>query len=458
MKKSFLVLLICSAILFNGGCFSDKKDNPVSKPMLTNDFSWDNAAVYFVYVDRFFNGDKTNDQNYNRKTDYGSAEKNVSTFHGGDLVGLTKKLEEGYFTDLGINAIWVTGVYEQIHGWVGGGANNDFPHYGYHGYYTMDFTMIDRNYGTIEEFRKFVNLAHSKNIRVIMDAGLNHPGYSSFLDAVQYDFGGVKMTEEEAVNHIEGWGDSYFSKFNFSDKAEWEKWWSSDWVREGSDENNQNVLTESIFGLADFKTESKEVVNIPYFLKKKWENEGDKCTAWENPSAAKYKKDLELAQSDYVIKWVSSWVEEFGIDGFRCDVVDNVDLFRWKQLNQECNTALDKWRSKNKDKTASNWKDKFWMTGDIWDSNYEVNKKYADVGFKSIVNFTFPKTGDLNSIGDVWQKYADYFYLKNDWNALSFLNNTYKRDVDINNMINCGTTLILAPSAIQILKLQDHLE
>ena len=73
--------------MFNGGCFSEKKDNPVSKPMLTNDFSWDNAAVYFVYVDRFFNGDKTNDQNYNRKTDYGSAEKNVSTFHGGDLVG-----------------------------------------------------------------------------------------------------------------------------------------------------------------------------------------------------------------------------------------------------------------------------------------------------------------------------------------------------------------------------------
>lgn len=133
-------------------------------------FSWNAATVYFVYVDRFVNGDTANDHNYHRKIDYGSAQKNAATFHGGDIKGLTQKLKEGYFTALGINAIWVTGVYEQIHGWVGGGSKNDFPHYAYHGYYPMDLTMMDKNYGTIEEFRTFVNLAHSQNIRVIMDA------------------------------------------------------------------------------------------------------------------------------------------------------------------------------------------------------------------------------------------------------------------------------------------------
>nr|WP_319265136.1 alpha-amylase family glycosyl hydrolase [uncultured Draconibacterium sp.] len=409
------------------------------------DFSWDNATVYFLFTDRFCNGNSSNDSNYGRRNDYGNDTLNAATFHGGDIAGIIQKLEEGYFTDLGVNAIWLTGVYEQIHGWVGGGEKNDFPHYSYHGYYPQDLTCIDKNFGTIEEFRTFVNLAHSKGIRVVMDAGLNHAGYATLLDAVKFDFGGVNLSPEEAVDFIPG--QDYQNKFAYNDASSWENWWGSDWIRSQKTES-MNVLTESIEGLPDFKTESSEQVKIPMFLQNKWKNDSNQL--WSVPAALNYRISLDLAPAEYLIQWLASWVREFGIDGFRCDVVENVELFRWRELNDACNNALQEWRGNNPELPESTWESAFWMTGDIWDSSIQYRPKYASSGFNSIVNFTFPKDGNLKTIGETWQCYADSLNSRDDWNALSFLNNTYKRDVDISNMVNCGTALLLSPGAIQI--------
>ena len=60
---------------------------------------------------------------------------------------LTQKLKEGWFKQLGVNAIWITAPYEQIHGWVQGGQK-EFKHYAYHGYYALDYTVLDKNMGT----------------------------------------------------------------------------------------------------------------------------------------------------------------------------------------------------------------------------------------------------------------------------------------------------------------------
>ena len=79
----------------------------------------DNPIVYFVITDRFYNGNPANDHSYGRQKD---GEQEIATFHGGDLAGLTAKLKEGYFRDLGVNALWITAPYEQIHGWVVGGG------------------------------------------------------------------------------------------------------------------------------------------------------------------------------------------------------------------------------------------------------------------------------------------------------------------------------------------------
>lgn len=414
----------------------------------TQDFDWGNATVYFVITDRFANGDTTNDVNYGRIVDYGSEQLNAATFHGGDFKGMLQKAKEGYFTDMGIDVVWMTDVYEQIHGWMSGsGPVNDFPHYGYHGYYPLDYTQIDKNYGTVEEFRELVDTLHSQGIRVMLGANLNDPGYPTLLDAVQTGFADTGLTEHEAVKHIRDWS---FDDF-YANRLNWKEWYDRGWIRmpdEGWDENNP--LEATLFGMPDFKDESDAPVKIPSFLHKKWEKEGKANDAWVNPSAVQYRKDRKWSPMQYVIAWISSWVEEFGIDGFRCDIVENVHTNRWKELNQACNAALDRWRAKHPESPASKWNDNFYMTGDFDNASIDYKPEYADAGFSSMVNFFYPKHGDLDNIVYTWQAYADSVAAHSDWHPFSYLNNSYHRDADMNNMIDCATTLLLTPGVAQV--------
>ena len=412
------------------------------------DFEWGNATVYFVITDRFCNGDSTNDVNYGRIVDYGSEQLNAATFHGGDFKGMLQKAKEGSFTYLGVDVVWMTDVYEQIHGWMtGSGAINDFPHYGYHGYYPLDYTQIDKNYGTVEEFRELVNTLHSQGIRVMLGANLNDPGYPTLLDAVQYGFAETGLTEQEAAQHLREWS---FDNF-FANRHKWNGWYDYGWVRmpdENWDENNP--LEATLFGMPDFKDESNEPVKIPDFLKRKWEQEGKANDAWVNPSARNLRKDCKWYPMQYVIAWIASWVEEFGIDGFRCDIVENVNLYRWKELNDACNAALEKWRAAHPEDVASTWTDKFYMTGDFDCASIDYKPQYAAAGFASMVNFYFPKQGDLDGIVYTWQAYADSVAAHADWHPFSYLNNSYHRDANMENMIDCATTLLLAPGVAQI--------
>ena len=412
------------------------------------DFDWGNATVYFVITDRFANGDTSNDVNYGRIVDYGSEQLNAATFHGGDFKGMLQKAKEGYFTDMGIDVVWMTDVYEQIHGWMSGsGPVNDFPHYGYHGYYPLDYTQIDKNYGTVEEFRKLVDTLHSQGIRVMLGANLNDPGYPTLLDAVQTGFADTGLTEAEAAKHIREWS---FDDF-YANRLNWNGWYDRGWIRmpdEGWDESNP--LEATLFGMPDFKDESEAPVKIPPFLHKKWKKEGKANDAWVNPSAVKYRKNRKWSPMQYVIAWISSWVEEFGIDGFRCDIVENVHTNRWKELNQACNEALEKWRANHPESPASKWTDRFYMTGDFDNASIDYKPEYADAGFSSMVNFFYPKHGDLDNIVYTWQAYADSVAAHNDWHPFSYLNNSYHRDADMNNMIDCATTLLLAPGVAQV--------
>ena len=436
MRKLYLLIILISLGLHQADCLK------------ASDFDWKNATVYFVITDRFCNGDTTNDVNYGRIVDYGSEQLNAATFHGGDFKGMLNKAKEGYFTDLGIDVVWMTDVYEQIHGWMSGsGPVNDFPHYGYHGYYPLDYTQIDKNYGTIEELRELVDTLHSQGIRVMLGANLNDPGYPTLLDAVQTGFADTGLTEEQAAKHRRDWSYDNF----YADRLNWTGWYDRGWIRmpdENWDENNP--LEATLFGMPDFKDESKTPVSIPDFLWRKWKREGKANDRWVNPSARKYRKDRKWSPMQYLIAWISSWVEEFGIDGFRCDIVENVHIGRWKELNRACNEALAKWRASHPESPASKWTDNFYMTGDFDNASIDFKPEYASAGFSSMVNFFFPKHGDLDNIVYTWQAYADSLATHQDWHPFSYLNNSYHRDADMLNMIDCGTTLLLTPGVAQV--------
>lgn len=440
MRRLYLLTFLCLTLCSLTASASGK--NP------RQTFSWDGATVYFVITDRFCNGNTTNDVNYGRIVDYGSERLNAATFHGGDFKGMLQMANDGYFTDLGVDVLWLTDAYEQIHGWMSGsGPVNDFPHYGYHGYYPLDYTQTDKNYGTIEELRALVDTLHSQGIRVMLGANLNDPGYPTLLDAVQYGFADTGLTEKEAASHIREWS---YDRF-FEGRNKWKGWYDRGWIRmpdEGWDENDP--LQATLFGMPDFKDESNTPVQIPEFLRRKWKTEGNANNPWVNPSARVLRENRAWSPMQYVIAWISSWVREFGIDGFRCDIVENVHANRWGELNRACNEALNEWRSKHPESTASQWTEPFYMTGDFDNAWIDYKPDYAAQGFSSMVNFHFPKHGDLNSIIPVWQQYADSLAAHPGWHPFSYLNNSYHRDTDMDNMADCATTLLLSPGTIQL--------
>ncbi|GAA5183813.1 hypothetical protein GCM10025771_36320 [Niveibacterium umoris] len=391
------------------------------------DFS-ENPIVYFLITDRFFNGNPANDHAYGRKND-GASE--IGTFHGGDLAGVTQKLKSGWFSALGVNAIWLSAPFEQIHGWVVGG-NAEFKHYAYHGYYTTDFTVLDSNMGTVEELRELVDTAHSQGIRVLFDVVMNHPGYLDIQSAIDFKIPVIWRGAEKAElgNYHE------FIDYN-ADKKKWAQWWGGAWVRaglpgytpEGTDD-----YTKQVAYLPDFRTDSKEFVSLPPFLKRKSDT-----------------RAVELQKAtvrDYLVGWLAEWVREYGVDGFRCDTVKHVEPAAWKRLKAEAVAALSDWKAKHPDKKIDD--EPFWMVGEYWGQGIEKSPLYGN-GFDALINFDFQgRVSSSRDLDSLFHDYAARLSGKPGYNVLSYLSSHDTRLYPRNRLIDGGTALLLAPGGVQI--------
>jgi len=139
-------------------------------------------TLYFLMVDRFFDGNRNNNKPIN---DPELAP--IANYMGGDFVGITKKINEGYFDSLGINTLWLSPVNLNPDK-----AYAEFPEphrkfSGYHGYWPISSTKVDYRFGTEQEFKNLINTAHQKNMNIILDYVANHvhvlhPLYKSHPD------------------------------------------------------------------------------------------------------------------------------------------------------------------------------------------------------------------------------------------------------------------------------------
>ena len=477
------VTITVSATLTNSKGTATVNATYTTKLLKEDPFTWDNVNAYFVLTDRFYNGDKTNDHSYFRQNGL-DGDENVATFHGGDLAGLTQKLD--YFDKLGVNAIWITAPYEQAHGWVAG-KNGAFPHYAFHGYYTLDWSSMDQNMGTVEELRTFVNACHSKGIRVIMDIVMNHVGYNNTQDMITFDHGYTEHTEngwfEKALNPATKNIEWYANDTVKWDNSYWDDSWFGPWIRSFGYASGSEY-GGSCGGLPDVKTELTSSVGIAPVHYTKW-NEVDTeeyKNAYYNPSVSNvdwlskpgdYRTDMDVAPADYQVAWLSAWVREFGIDGFRCDTAKHVEPFRWGQLKDACTAALEAWRndsSKSKlyngvDTGAADWDESFWMTGECfgWTAIGGSGGDYYGTGkFDSMINFSYngSQGGGTSSSypsSSDWDKYLSINTAKKDDDNNGNLNNvlTYLSSHDTklcrpSNAIEQGTMFTLLPGGIQI--------
>ena len=152
--------------------------NVVKREIKNGDFDWDEAVIYFMLTDRFYDG-KTSNNKLSGDYTYGS---NPGLYHGGDFVGVTQKLD--YLKDLGINTIWISPIVENIDGvHVSGEGEDDVPfNASFHGYWAEDFKSIEKTFGTKAEFEKLIEEAHNRGIKVMVDVVLNHSGYNTYYN------------------------------------------------------------------------------------------------------------------------------------------------------------------------------------------------------------------------------------------------------------------------------------
>jgi alpha-amylase len=395
----------------------------------------DNPIIYFVMTDRFVNADPGNDHSYGRSREP-EARDDVGTFHGGDLRGLTRKLDEGWFDALGVNALWITAPYEQIHGWVVGG-DKQFKHYAYHGYYALDYTLLDQNMGTPDDLRALVAAAHRRGIRILFDVVMNHPGYLDITTARQLHIPVLwpdadKATLTDYHTYID------YNNFKFGE------WWGRAWVRAGLPgykDGGQDELTKQLAYLPDFRTESTEAVTLPVFLRNKPDTRA---------------RDLpNTTVRGYLIAWLTDWVRTYGIDGFRCDTVKHVEPEAWDELKRAATAALAGWKAEHAHDEARGTIDggAFWMVGEFWGHGPDRGRLH-DAGFDAMINFEFQDKvkGAIGKPDALDALFASYAALQHGKPAqmLNYISSHDTELFDRGHLIEAGTALLLAPGAAQV--------
>ena len=418
MKKIFLIALLSFTVLLS--C-KDIKNSEALKENASNvdkPFDWNAATVYFLLTDRFNNGDTSNDINFDRTKETGV----LRGFEGGDIKGVTQKVEEGYFSDLGINAIWMTPIVEQIHGSTDEGTGAT---YGYHGYWTKDWTAIDPNYGTREDLKELVDEAHKKGIRIVLDAVINHTG---------------PVTEKDPV-------------------------WPSEWVRTEPQckyDNYKNTITCTLVkNLPDIKTESNEEVALPPQLVEKWKAEGRYDEEVAELDAFFERTGHPRAPRFYIMKWLTDYITDFGIDGYRCDTVKHTEEFVWSEFKKECDYAFSEFKKNNPDKVMGD--NDFYLVGEVY--NYGISGgKFFDFGDKKVnyyddmftqqINFEFKWNAKELQYETMFRKYDQK--LQNDLKGYSVLNYLSSHDdgqpFDPNREkpFETANKLLLSPGASQV--------
>ena len=145
------------------------KGKVITDPTKLNNSDWHSSIMYFMMVDRFVDGDTSNNKPVNDPAILAKAQ-----YYGGDIKGITQKIKAGYFQDLGINTIWISPITQNpIDAW---GQFNDpeTKFSGYHGYWPITSTSVDYRLGNSADVKEMLRTAHSNGLSVLLDYVANH--------------------------------------------------------------------------------------------------------------------------------------------------------------------------------------------------------------------------------------------------------------------------------------------
>jgi glycosidase len=279
----------------------------------------EDEIIYLIMPDRFWNGDRSNDRGGisgdRSKTGYDPTDK--AFYHGGDIKGVIAKLD--YIQGLGATAIWLTPVFRNK-------PVQTFDHFqsaGYHGYWGLDFTDIDPHLGTKADYKALVDAAHLRGMKVYFDIVVNHTA-----DVIQY-------------RECKGSGCTYHSRAEFP----YGRSVSGEEINRGflGDEapnltmENYAKLTRPDYAYTPYVPEEEKHAKKPDWLNDPiyYHNRGESLFKGESSQFGDFiGLDDVFTENPRVVRGFielyGSWIDEFGIDGFRIDTARHVNPEFWQ--------------------------------------------------------------------------------------------------------------------------------
>ncbi len=134
-------------------------------------FKWEDALIYQIVVDRFAGDEDFEPTTFPEGT---NDPYKIAARHGGNLRGIIRHIEDGYFEKLGVNTLWISPLNQNPTGLWGGTDGGSAVYESYHAYWPIAPRTVDKRFGTEADVENLVQTAHAHGIRVLMDIVLNH--------------------------------------------------------------------------------------------------------------------------------------------------------------------------------------------------------------------------------------------------------------------------------------------
>jgi glycosidase len=269
--------------------------------------------VYFVLPDRFENGNPANDRGGLRggRLENGFDPTSKAFFHGGDLQGLTARLD--YIQALGATAVWLTPVFKNKP--VQGGPGQESA--GYHGYWITDFTSVDPHLGDAAQMQAFVRAAHGRGMKVYLDIIANHTA-----DVIAY---------RECPT----------DKCPYRSRAEYpysrHGGLQGEPINDGFTGNNFEKLTRPDFAYTPYLPAGEEHSKVPQWLNDPllYHNRGNTTFEGESSEFGDFVGlDDLMTENPRVVQGMidiyGGWIDRYGVDGFRIDTARHVNPEFWQ--------------------------------------------------------------------------------------------------------------------------------
>ena len=302
------------------------------------EFSWEDSLIYMILTDRFVNGNTSNDP-----ISTGAAQG--ADWQGGDLEGVTQMIESGYFSEMGVNVLWLTPFNTAADG-TGKAADGVHEVSSFHGYWPVEPRQVDPRLGTEEQLKSMVNAAHDAGIRVMMDYVVNHvhEDHTYYQNNPEWFNQGCicgTSTCDWTENRLDCQFTPYMPDVNWKNRNASEQfiedalWWLEEFDLDGARiDAVKHVDDLAITNLVDRISERFETAGTEYYLK------GETAMGWVGH---------ELADNQEQYETINRYMGENGLDG-QADfvlyhaVVDNVFT-----TGNENYHHLDYWTSRSQD-------------------------------------------------------------------------------------------------------------